>query len=516
MIWNTVRRGIVALVLCAHTASAWAINNSVPAVAGNQSRTLLGDGTGVIIGVVDSGIDDTHPAFAGFDSLSNPRMVAEANFVTSEPLNTGDDLHGHGTRISSVALSSDPTFTGMAPDARFINARVLNATNGFLSDAQVLNGIGYAIDQGADVLNVSLNFTAPNSHGSMQMDLMIDWAVENRGVSCAICVGNISSGDGSTQVRSPGSAYNGVTAGFSINNFSRVNANSATAFTADNRMKPDVVAPGTDLTVANTNWEGAAPDWISPFGGCSYATPHVAGMMAQLLEAGGTHGLSTNPLVVKATMMNSASKILDRNGNAWEPFQSTTLSGVTTVAKPLDLDSGTGQINGLTLSTQYLAGEMAPGLVAPVGWDLNSIAGSQFIDYAISPNLLAGSKLSATLVWNRHVQRFDNGNGIIDAGDSFQLLTTPSNLDMQILLNGNLIAESVSTADNVEHLFWSVGQAGQYTLRVSGTAVVGGPETFAIAWLTTTVPEPAGWILAAIPALVLLVRRRRVGAAHRN
>ena len=79
--------------LSALAGSAWAINVSIPAVHGDVFRTLLGDGTGVIVGIVDSGVDDTHPAaLAGLDSLGQPRMVAEANFVTTEPASSGDDV----------------------------------------------------------------------------------------------------------------------------------------------------------------------------------------------------------------------------------------------------------------------------------------------------------------------------------------------------------------------------------------------------------------------------------------
>ena len=95
-------RVALLVTLALGVRAAVAIDNSVPAIRGDLSRGLLGDGTGVIIGVVDSGVDPTHPALAGNDSLGNPRLKAQQNFVTSEPGNTGDDEFGHGTWISSV------------------------------------------------------------------------------------------------------------------------------------------------------------------------------------------------------------------------------------------------------------------------------------------------------------------------------------------------------------------------------------------------------------------------------
>jgi hypothetical protein len=70
-------RCLLALAfVCSLAIPAWALDGAVPGIHGDASRTLLGDGTGVVIGFIDSGIDDTHPALAG-------RMNAEKNFVTS-------------------------------------------------------------------------------------------------------------------------------------------------------------------------------------------------------------------------------------------------------------------------------------------------------------------------------------------------------------------------------------------------------------------------------------------------
>jgi hypothetical protein len=506
---------ILALGLGTAATSAFALDSSVPAINGDLSRLLLGDGTGVIIGIIDSGVDDTHPSLAGLDSLGQPRMVTEANFVTSEPANTGNDVFGHGTWAASAALSNDVTFRGMATDARFINARVLDNGNGFPSDVQVRNGIGFALDTGADVLNLSLNFFTPNSSGNSQLDLMVDWAAFARGVSSAVCCGNIDQGNGSTEVRGPGSNYNGVTVGRTTADFSRVHSDSATAFTGNGRMKPDLVAPGTALTLANDDWEGAASDWDFGLGGCSFATPHVAGLMAQQLEAGVTHGFTTSPLVVKATMINSADKVLDKAGNAWTPANVQMIAGVATSTQPLDSESGGGQIDGLALAQQYLAGEQSPGLVPDIGWDLSDVAHGNSVDYQINQPLMAGSTLSATLTWFRHVARTDNGDGLINAPDTFSVSQALSNLNLQVLQNGLPIAASVSSVDNVEHLFIPVQQLATYTIRVQGLNVFGGSEAFALAWSGVAVPEPAtlALVLAAAGSIGVVQRRRR---SHRT
>ncbi|MEX0613161.1 MAG: PEP-CTERM sorting domain-containing protein, partial [Pirellulales bacterium] len=225
-------------------------------------------------------------------------------------------------------------------------------------------------------------------------------------------------------------------------------------------------------------------------------------LMAQMLEAGTTRGLSTNPLVVKAAILNSADKnVLDRDFDPWEPGNVSDIAGVETVTQPLDTHSGAGLIIGLAAAQQYLSGEMAPGIVDPIGWDFHSIGPGQFIDYVIDPNLISGSTLSATLAWHRHVGRFDNGNGVIDASDSFFVQQALSNLNLQVLRNGSLIAQSISSVDNVEHLFFDLQQTAQYTLRVFGANVLGGSEQFAVAWAGLAVPEPASVVLVALAVM---------------
>lgn len=494
----------ISTACLAYSSVATALDLSVAAIGGDQSRTLLGDGTDVIVGVIDSGVDETHPTF-GTDSLGRAQMVAEGNFVPTEPGNTGDDVNGHGTWIASVIAGQDSQYTGLAPDARFVNARVLDNGNGFASGTQVSNGVGFAIDQGADVLNLSLNYFSVFSSGGDTLTRMIDWAAQEMGVSSAICAGNISQAqNGDPRVRGPGGAFNGMTVGRTDGNFDQVSQGSAHAFTQDGRMKPDVVAPGTSITMANDDWETQA-DFTSA-SGCSFATPHVAGLMAQQIEAGRNAGLSTNPLVIKATTMNAADKsVLDKSGNAWEPASGAGAS----ITQPLDTDSGAGQIDGVRLAEQYLVAEQEAGDVLVTGWDLAQIAGNTSVDYDLELPLVAGTDLTATLTWFRNVSRTDRGAVGVDATDLF-VTEAVDNLDLQILADGLVIAESVSSIDNVEHLQITAAANVDYSIRVLGTSVVVDPtELFAVAWSAVAVPEPASATLVMLVCSLAAFSRRR-------
>jgi hypothetical protein len=476
----TVPLGVV-VVVTAVPRVAFAIDQSVPFIGGDVTRTLLGDGTGVVVGVIDSGVDDLHPGLAGLDSLGRPRLLAEGNFVPTEPTSTGDDSHGHGTGVAGVILGADPDLTGLVPDARFVNGRVLDRFNGFGSTSWVVNGAGFAVDAGADVLNLSLNTFGEFSDGQLGLDRMLDWAAAERGVMSVISAGNILQAN-VPNVRSPAGGFNVIAVGRTRSDFQWVDPNSSVGPTSDGRSKPDVVAPGTFITTYSDDWETDF-DFRS-YSGTSFAAPHVAGLLAQQIDFGRSQGLATDPRVLKATVLNSADKILGKQGQPWAPGASSLVDGVLEVTSPLDYEQGAGQVNALSLYDQYVAGEQGPGKVAATGWDLGTVVGETFVDYVFDQPLLGGSAFTATLSWFRDILRFDDGDTLIDAGDSFALGDDLDDLDLSLLLGDEVVARSVSDVDSVEHLHFDLPASGFYTLRVGRDFVSGsGPdETFGLAW----------------------------------
>jgi len=499
---------------------AVALELSVPRVNGDVSRTLLGDGTGVIVGIIDSGVDDLHPALMGLDSLANPRLVAEANFVATEPGNSGDDVQGRGTAVAAVVLGNDVTNTGLATDARYINSRTLSSSGTFNTDAWVVDAAGFAVDNGADIVNMTLSLSAVGSDGSSRLSLMSDYIAQALDIPVVVSAGeNGNEASPQNRPRGPADAFNVFSVAASeapgynqVADFSSFGSNGPLE---DGRIRPNISAPGQAITTANDDHE-IEPDFEDQTG-TRFAAPHVSGMLAQQIEYGRDNGLSTDTLVLKATMLNSAEKIDDRDGNAWEPFFSQEISGVFSTDRPLDNQSGTGQIDGARLAEQFMAGEQGWRGGRYRLWDLNAISDGETIDYVIDGFLAVGSTLTATLNWHRHVGINDDGDGVIDSGDTFFQSELLDNLDLSVLLDGNLIAESVSTVDNIEHLHLPITQSGQYTIRVSGTTVGGSPsEAFGLAWFGTAlsspgiIPEPAsgGW-LGAILVATLAMRRRR-------
>jgi len=507
--------GGVLLLALGWSTSAAALNLSVPRVNGDDAQVLLGDGTGVIIGVVDSGVDDTHPALTGVDSQGMTRLVAEENFVASEGGNTGDDVIGRGTAVTGVVLGDDPgnTNSGMAPDARYVNARVLDSSGSFATDAQVVNGAGFALDNGADVLNISLNLAAVGSDASSRLSEMADY------ISFALDIPVVVSAGNNGTLGTPGHRPRGPADGFNVFSVAATEANaydqiadfSSFGQLEDGRLRPNISAPGQSIATANDDWEGVGEPLFEDWGETNIAAPHVSGLLASQIEFGRANGLSTDPILLRATVLNSAEKVDDPSGNPWEPFFSTT-NGLFSTQRPLDEHSGTGQIDGQKLAEQYVAGEQAPGLVDPVGWDVNSLSEDDLITYEIDEQLQIGSTLTATLVWDRHVGINDGGTiGVIDSADTFFQSSSLNDLNLEILLDGVPIAESVSTVDNIEHLHLTVDQAGTYAIRVVGESFLGvTTEEFAVAWFGTgtgsstgVIPEPGSLVLLALGLVAL-------------
>jgi len=491
-------------------APVGSVHADAPAIAfdgGGLSRALLGPGTGVIVGLVDGGVNSAHPLLAGTDSLGRPRMVAQANFVTSEPSNSGADVFGHGTAVAGIVLGrgfvGSDNFDGMAPDARYVNARVLDSTNGFSSTLQVTNGVQFALAKHSDIVNLSLAVFSAQSDGLSQLDLLVDYITDSRGVLVTVAGGN----NGNSQAsHSPGAARNALTMGALTADYSRVATFSDGGPTSDGRMKPNMVAPASAVSTANFNYPTGP--LVSNRTGTSFAAPQAAGLAAQMIEYGREHGLSTDTRVLRAAMMNAADKTLDSDGSGWSNTQQF----------PLDNQQGTGRLEALGAAHQYMAGQFGPGAVPNVAWALHSIAGS--VTPATTTELFSltqasavGTFIDATLVWNQHVAWNDFFPiGVIDPGDFFTA-AAHNELDLYLYRDDVLIAASTSSADTVQHLHYLVTQTGNYNLRVAQPFDNGFSETYSLAWNSVPVPEP-GTIGLLMAGAVALAGLRRGGRAR--
>jgi serine protease len=117
-------------------------------------------GAGAVVAVVDSGVDLTHPDLE--DNLVPGATFIECNPSCGDgdwkgPDGVGNDLDEHGTHVSGIIAAVTDNgigVAGTAPDAKIMPIKALEEGSGAFED--IANGIRYAVDNGADVVNLSL------------------------------------------------------------------------------------------------------------------------------------------------------------------------------------------------------------------------------------------------------------------------------------------------------------------------------------------------------------------------
>lgn len=255
------------------------LDRSVPQIGAPTAWKAGYTGKGVKIAVLDTGADDTHPDLKG-------QILASKNFSGAPDTK---DHFGHGTHVSSIAAGtgakSGGKFKGVAPDAKLLEGKVLD-DDGFGDDSGILAGMEWAVAQGADVINLSLGGT--DTPGIDPLEAAVDKLSADSGVLFAIAAGN--EGDGAGTVGSPGSADSALTVGAVDDNDLLADFSSRGPRVGDGAIKPDVTAPGVDITAAASPGSvidkevGQSPAGYLTISGTSMATPHVAGAAALLKQ----------------------------------------------------------------------------------------------------------------------------------------------------------------------------------------------------------------------------------------
>lgn len=147
-------------------------------------------GAGVLIAILDTGIDLDHPEFAGRIDVDGSCFGGAS--VCSGLAALGDDDEGHGTHVAGIAAAAADSVgkTGVAPDATLLPVKVLDSY-GSGSFSAIAQGITYAASQGAQILNMSLG-------GSKPIDTSIFSALQTAAQTSVIVVAAGNDGNGRT------------------------------------------------------------------------------------------------------------------------------------------------------------------------------------------------------------------------------------------------------------------------------------------------------------------------------
>ena len=362
------------------------IGLSSPAVA--VAGDALGlTGAGQIVAVADTGLDSTHPDFA--DRVS--QLIARGR------PGKANDPNGHGTHVCGSVLgsgqASDGRYRGTAPGAQCVFQALLDGAgrlSGLPADLGELFEEAYG--HGARIHNNSWGAdTASNyTFTSREVD---EFVARRRDMLVVIAAGN----EGTAAIRvktppgyvdwsslsSPATAKNALTVGASRSNRSEGgfasrthkevwkkdfpdkpigeqnvsgNAQEMAGFSSrgpcdDRRIKPDIVAPGTDIMSArsadapDTSFWGLDPGGKYGYmGGTSMATPLVAGCAALVREYFVEHRRVERPsaALLKATLINGTVWLDGVSSTADHPLMPNYHQGFGRVSMPMTVPHGAG------------------------------------------------------------------------------------------------------------------------------------------------------------------------------
>ncbi|MBM7702898.1 S8 family peptidase [Metabacillus iocasae] len=235
----------------------------------------------VKIAIIDSGVQLNHPDLSA-------KMIKGYDFVEND--STPNDQNGHGTHVAGIAAGATNNRVGMAgvaPLASILPVRVLGSDgNGTLS--AVAEGIIYAANQGAKVINLSL--------GSTQGSTTLQNAVNYAWSKGAVLIG--AAGNSGVNVPNYPAYYANVIA------VASTDTNDRRSTFSNFGTWVDVAAPGTDIL---STYLSSSYGYLS---GTSMAAPHVAGIAALLASQGKTN------IQIRDIIRNTADPILG-TGTSW-------------------------------------------------------------------------------------------------------------------------------------------------------------------------------------------------------
>lgn len=236
----------------------------------------VASGNGVVVAVIDTGVMCTHADLQG-------RCVAGYDFVFND--NDPRDDHGHGTHVSGIAAATTDNAVGVAGSgwgAKIMPVKALDSTgNG--GHSSIASGITWAVDHGADVINMSLGgfFTS----GTLRT--AVAYAID-RGVVVVAAAGNEATSNPTYPASYPG-----------VIGVSATTPSDQRASFSNFGIFVDVAAPGTGIL--STTADGGYQAWS----GTSMAAPVVAGLAALLVG----QNPSRTPAQVEAIIEQTADDI---------------------------------------------------------------------------------------------------------------------------------------------------------------------------------------------------------------
>lgn len=522
--------------LVAHNDVLWIEPGLAPQLHNEQGREITGvtavraqldwlTGKGQIVAVTDTGLDVQGDLSADFAGRIEAGFSPNDMYDNCERTNWSDH-NGHGTHVAGTVLGdgtlSDGQHAGMAPEARLVvqtvssggnaldclllndefmvqaysaGARVQNASWGGQTGGSVVNPEYGGYDLRAEITDQFLwnhkDHLLVVSAGNDGEDTNLDGVIDRDSMNSPATAKNVLSvGMSESEYDCTSGGYCGTWGThffFSASpiqndqlsdNRNGIAALSSRGPTDDGRIKPEIVAPGTNIVSARSNHESAGTGWgvydnnddYVFNGGTSMSAPMISGLAALtrqwLTQEQGFE--SPSAALVKAMLLNGAVNLSPGQygtgeqqeiPNAWP--NNVQGWGRADISRSLGLDSGN-----------------APWLVE----DTTGLETGQVETYTVP--VTAGQPFRVTLVWTDYPMSPPANKALIN------------DLDLEIIAPNEQIVRGNNTADlpsncrdtnnadrcnNVESIEIAQPVSGDYTIVVRGTTVAqGDQQPFAI------------------------------------
>ncbi len=290
------------------------LDTSVPLVRANAWHDQGVTGAGVVVAVLDSGLDTDH------DDLGDD-LIHQACFLdfggsgrcpngNTRQLGTGaaEDDHGHGTNVTGIITAGGVrSSAGVAPDAEVVALKVLDGTNSFAFFSEIVAALDYLIANpqlGVRVINMSLGTNALFSgtcDNAASFTIAGSRAINTLRANGILAFASSMNNGNKGQMAVPACLRNVLAVG-ATDDF-----DSVAGFTNSNNALA-LMAPGVGIVSTGRG------NSTSSFSGTSQAAPHAAGCAALLLEA----GAAAMPDQLESILLDSPTAVTDPgNGGAF-------------------------------------------------------------------------------------------------------------------------------------------------------------------------------------------------------
>ena len=428
----------------------------------------LANGAGVVVAMAEANVGPggTNTYYLNTaDSQFTGKTFTDISNLS--PRNTS----GHATTVAQLFFGNTSSMSGGVN-----NVQVYDAENFVITQQRLGNaGVNPNATGGFSVMNHSYIANGLPPAIAVESNARLDYTVARDNFTSVVALGN-----GGALPQIYGQSYNSIVVGLSSGGHSQ----GATDLGVVGRVKPDIV---------------------SPMGTTSEATPLVSSTAALLHQAASNFGTpnARNSEAMKAIIMAGATK-------------DTIPTWSNTSTRPLDSVFGAGQLNVYNSYRILEAGETNGVISVPVtspavtsglqGWDSGTtITPGSPLHWNF--NVAEGSSISEAsilLTWNAQYR---------DALGNFNSSLSLANMDLRLFRSnngvlGSEVGASLSTIDNVEHIYLRNLSSGGYTIQVSSNL----DTSFGLAWNITAVPEPSSFaclMIVGLAASITTIRHKR-------